>query len=105
MEPRSLGGAIRLVQCFEDHQSLIGGDFKVRQTCEVDGDRPSEILLPQRETSVSEGNVARITGGKKVGWEVEGECRNRGGSRGGGNFNQGAEMNYGGKFGAREQLI
>ena len=91
-EPRSLGEAIRLVQRSEAHQSLIGGDFKVRQTSEVDGDRPSEVSLPQRETSVLEGNVARITGGEKSwigggrGGGGEWGTQKWGGSRGGGEF-------------------
>ena len=77
----------------------------MRQTSEVDGDRPSEVSLPQRETFVLEGNVARITRGEKSwigggrGGGGEWGTQKWGGSRGGGNFNQGAEMNNGGRGG------
>ena len=49
-EPRSLGEASKLVQCSDAHQSLISGDFKMRQTSEEDGITFGSI-------TTSEGNV------------------------------------------------
>ena len=85
-EPKSLGDAIKLVQRCEAHQTLLGGELRVRQTQET-GDPSDSATLAQEggldlEVQMG-GTLARLTGG---GENPAGRGWNRGRGGGGGKY-------------------
>ena len=106
-EPKSLGDAIKLVQRCEAHQTLLGGELRVRQTQET-GDPSDTATLAQEggldlEVQMG-GTLARLTGGGENpagrGWNRGRGGANsenfRGGAVRGGNFLEDRKLGWAG---------